>query len=792
MVETLPASDERLTHDTAFTVNGMDCASCISHVTKAARSVAGVDAVDVNLARGRAVVRFDPSRTDATEVAAAITKAGYPSNPEPLDVSGAQIESDRLHHQHEHTNIWKRRAIIGILLWLPVETTHLAVGFFLSGHHLWIEWLGFVTSTLAIAYVGRGFYASAWTALKRRTTNMDTLIAMGATVAYGYSSIAFFGHLRGTWALPHLYFVEATGLLALISLGHWLESRARTRAGSAIRELLNLTPATAIRVPAPRTRAKVSLSVIDQSASSTSPDTEEISLRDVNVGDHLLVRPGDRVPTDALVVEGQSSVDESMLTGESLPITRLPGDLVIGGTVNQDGRLIVRATRVGSDTALAQIVKLVEGAQSSKPPVQHLADRISAWFVPAVLVIALITGIGWYVYGQMHGTPPAETWGRLANAVCSVLIIACPCALGLAVPAALMVGTGRGAQRGILIRDVGALEQAERIDTIVLDKTGTITQGRPVVSNVVVLNGIPEDELLRLAASVEQYSEHPLGKAIVAHARQRGLQLDQPDTFTNERGAGVVAELGTTTLLAGSADMLRERGVGVDRPPGPAGSEVFIARRIAQNNFDLLGSIRLTDAIKPDSRQAITDLHAMKLKIVLLSGDNEQTSRAVAGAVGISEVRANVRPAGKAEAIALLQKGDASGPCKVAMVGDGVNDAPALAQADLGIAVGSGSDIAKETGDIILVSGSLTGIVSAIKLSRATMRTIRQNLFLAFVYNVLAIPLAAMGLLSPLIAAGAMALSDITVLGNALLLKRSDIGRPSGQQTRQREEDASG
>jgi len=815
-----PTSPTTQIRETALSVRGMDCASCVTHVGKAARGVPGVASCDVNLARGRAVVTFDPARTNASAVATAISESGYPSKPESEHAHGGEIEAERLHHQQEHTRLWMRRALVGIVLWLPVELIHLALYLTTTAHVEWMEWLGFVTASMAVAYVGRGFYSSAWSALKRRTTNMDTLISMGATVAYVYSAVAFFGHLAGYWrTLPHLYFVEASGLLALISLGHWLESRARTRAGSAIRELLNLTPATAIRLPAPfkataTSPAPLPLGLLDASEIDHKVEPEEIPLRDVQLNDHLLIRPGDRVPTDGVVIEGRSSVDESMLTGEALPVTRASGDQVIGGTVNQDGRLIIRATRVGSDTALAQIVKLVESAQSSKPPVQRLADRISAVFVPTVLLIALITGIGWYAYGTFQSWPAGQTWGRLANAVCSVLIIACPCALGLAVPAALMVGTGRGAQRGILIRDVAALENAEQIDTVVLDKTGTVTLGRPVVADVVALNGMPADDILRLAASVDQYSEHPLAKAIVAHAKARAMILIDPETFENRPGLGVVARLEGETWLAGSEALVGESSIDEDTKniggeiagdgaasahagqPVSVGSIVYLGRRAPDGAIEKIGRIRLIDQIKPDSAAAISALHAIGLKTILLTGDNLASAQAIARQVGITDVRANVRPSEKASTIASLQDGairtsemPAPAPtqsrssipkplaAKIAMVGDGINDAAALAQANLGIAIGSGSDIAKETGDIILVSGSLMGIATSIRLSRATMRTIRQNLFLAFVYNVLAIPLAAFGLLSPLIAAGAMALSDVTVLGNSLLLKRVRIDR---------------
>jgi Cu+-exporting ATPase len=630
-----------------------------------------------------------------------------------------------------------------------------------------MNWVALITSTIAIVYVGSGFYIGAWKALKNRTTNMDTLIAMGATVAYLYSLVAFVGYLLGWWTeLPHLYFMEAAGLLALISLGHYIEARARDRAGSAIRELLNLAPSGALRLD-------------DQN------QPHEVPVADVQKGDRLLVRPGDRIPVDGLVIDGQSEVDESMITGESVPVTKTSGDPVIGGTTNHSGRLIVHATKVGSETALAQIVRLVETAQSSKPPVQRLADQISAVFVPTVLVIAALTGVAWYVWGTTHGWSSAQTWGQVAKTACSVLIIACPCALGLAVPAALMVGIGRGARRGILIRDIDALQSAERIDTIVLDKTGTITLGKPVVSRIVAVNGPQEHEILRLAAGAEQYSEHPLAKAIVREAQRLGLVIPDVESFNNDPGFGVVSTIAGRQVLAGNAALLKKHGI-----PDPdavlrqkLGDEAFAFTTVhvatpENSHIEHLGTIALADQIKPDSPAAINELHNLNLRTVLLTGDNLATAHHIARQVGIDDVRADVKPDQKAAVVKNLQDRKskaADHPSAVAMVGDGINDAPALATADLGIAIGSGSDIAKETGGIVLVSGSLHGIATAIRLSRATMRTIRQNLFFAFIYNVLAIPLAAMGFLNPLVAAAAMALSDITVLGNALLLRRSRI-----------------
>jgi Cu+-exporting ATPase len=738
-----------MTEEAAFEVEGMNCASCVAHVEKAARALPGVEDARVNLARGRAVVQFDPGKVSSDQIADAMTNVGYTAHRQAESENG---EEQRLAAQAMHARAWLNRAIVGVVLWLPIELLHWSSH--LSGHMLNLDWASLLTSTIAMLYVGRAFYSSAFAALRRRTSNMDTLIAMGASVAYFYSLIAFGGYLLHRWQTePQLYFMEASGLLALISLGHYLEARARQSAGSAIHELLNLTPAIAHKL--------VNLQI------------QDVPVSELAVGDRVLVRPGERVPADAVVFAGRSSVDESMITGESVPVPRRPGDQIIGGTINQSGALQAKITATGSQTALAQIVRMVETAQSSKPPVQRLADQVAAVFVPVVLIIAAITGIGWYAWGVTHGSPVPSIWGHVANAVCSVLIIACPCALGLAVPAALMVGTGFGAKRGILIRNIDALQNAGRIDTVVLDKTGTITAGKPTVTGVTPIEGNDENEVLRLAAAAEQFSQHPLAGAIVAAARERKLSFPQPKSFNTEPGLGIIAEIDGRMILVGNGELLQQHG-GVPNVDGTHQTQTMVYVAIKnQNAVELLGSIAVSDPIKPDSAAAIAELRAMGLAIILLTGDAIAVANEVGRAVGITDVRAGVKPGEKADAIAALQ----AEAHVVAMVGDGINDAPALARADLGIAIGGGSDIAKETGDIVLISGSLHGVAAAIRLSRATMSKIRQNLFLAFLYNVLAIPLAAFGLLTPLIAAAAMALSDVTVIGNALLLRSAEHTR---------------
>jgi Cu+-exporting ATPase len=737
--------------ESTLEIEGMTCASCAAHVQNAALSVPGVREARVSLATGTASLKLDAEKATPEKVAEAITRSGYNAAPR------SSIAPMHDHHNHNHhANPWARRAITGIILWFPLELSHWIMQITMPHHEMaGMTWTALATSTIAILYIGHAFYSSAFRALRHRTSNMDTLIAMGATVAYGYSLIALVGHWLGLWSPPRdLYFMESTGLLALISLGHWLEARARDSAGHAIRELMTLAPPTALRL-------------------DKADTPHEVPLAEIRKGDRLLVRPGDRVPVDGTIVAGRSGIDESMITGEPLPVTRSEGDEAVGGTINTDGRLTIRVTRVGSETALAQIVQMVEQAQSAKPPVQKLADRIAAIFVPTVLIIALITALGWLIAGTILHWSAGETWAALANAVCSVLIIACPCALGLALPAAIMVGAGAGARRGILIRDIDALQTAERIGTVVLDKTGTVTEGRPVVKEISVVDGVTPETLLGLAATAEQFSAHPLAKAIVAKARADGAAISDPQSFNSLSGLGVVAEIDGRKLIVGSRALLAEYQL---TPPPDPGTAVHVAQ-ISNGSPKHLGSIHLSDFAKSDSKAAIAELHQMNLRTLLLTGDTAASAEAIAKEVGIDDVRAGVKPGEKAEIIRRLQSStNGATRSAVAMVGDGINDAPALAAADLGIAIGSGSDVAKETGGIVLISGNLHGVAAAIRLSRDMMHIIRQNFFFAFAYNILAIPLAAFGLLNPLIAAAAMALSDVTVIGNALRLRRHRNG----------------
>jgi Cu+-exporting ATPase len=620
-----------------------------------------------------------------------------------------------------------------LLTWAPIP----ALPWF-----TWGMWL-FLLATPVQFIGGWSFYVGAWNAIRTRNINMDFLIALGTSVAYFYSvAVLFFPQVLPVKVEERdVYFEVSAVIIAFVLLGKYMEEIIKTRSSAAVRRLLELRPATA--------------TVIRGGAEM------EVPVESVLAGEVCVVRPGQRIPTDGEVIEGTSSVDESMLTGESMPVDKGPGAAVIGGTMNRSGLLRVRATRVGADTALAQIIRLVEDAQSTSAQIQRIADRVTAYFVPAVVAVALAAFFGWWIAGDFP---------QALLAFVAVLIIACPCALGVATPAALMVGVGKGAEAGILIRGAEVLERAEGLTTVVFDKTGTLTRGEPSVTDLVPLAGHGEDELLRIAASVEAGSEHPLGEAIVRSARHRGIEPARVERFEAVAGHGIKGEVeGVRVLLGNRRHLIRE---GVD----PAPAEETMARLEAEGKTAmlvaahgaLLGVIAVADTLKPGAAEAIAELRREGIEVVMLTGDNERTARAIARALGMDRVIAEVLPEDKAKVIRQLQ---AQGRL-VAMVGDGVNDAPALATAHIGIAIGSGSDIAKETGGIVLVRDDVRDVVRAIRLSRATLRTIRQNLFWAFLYNTLGIPVAALGLLNPILAAAAMALSSLSVIVNSALLKR--------------------
>ena len=653
-----------------------------------------------------------------------------------------------------------RRFWIGLALTVPIVV--LETGGHIAGGHGWIAprlsaWIQLVLATPVVLWCGRPFFVRGWRSVATGNLNMFTLIAIGTGAAWLYSVVAtvapeaFPPAFRGHDGSVAVYFEAAAVITVLVLLGQVLELRARERTSGAIRALIALAPKTARRIAADGSEA-------------------DIPLEQIHVGDLLRVRPGEKIPVDGVVVEGRSAVDESLVTGESMPVDKQPVDKVIGGTVNQSGALIIRAEKVGRDTMLARIVEMVAQAQRSRAPIQRLADQVAAWFVPAVIAIAVLAFIGWSIWGP----PPRLSYGFVAAV--AVLIIACPCALGLATPMSIMVAVGRGAQAGILIKNAEALERTERVDTLVVDKTGTLTEGKPRVVAVVAAAGADEAELLRLAASVEQASEHPLGAAIVAAAHERKLALARVEDFASPTGKGALGRVDGKGVALGNAEFLREQGVDV----APLAARADELRRdgatviCAAIGGRLAGIFAIADPIKPTTPEALKALAADGIRIVMLTGDNRTTAEAVARKLGIAEVEAEVLPDRKAAAILKL-KGEGR---VVAMAGDGVNDAPALAAADVGIAMGTGTDVAIESAGITLLKGDLGGIVRARRLSRATMHNIRQNLFFAFVYNAAGVPIAAgvlypiFGiLLSPVIAAAAMALSSVSVIANALRLR---------------------
>jgi Cu+-exporting ATPase len=729
------------------------------------RRTPGVVGAEFNLATMRVRVEFLETATDARALRRAIEELGYRVS----DVTGGDVEAsasrEELARRAERRDLACRLTVAAVLS-LPVLVISMSHGAVALFNVSWINYLQLALTIPVVFYSGAPFYRGAWAALRHGAADMNTLIATGTGAAFLYSLAAtlaprLVATASGTSAMNGMggapmtpvYFEAASVIIALILLGRLLEARAKGRTTDAIKKLLGLQARTA-RVVRPDGRH------------------EDVAVEALAPGDVILVRPGEKIPTDGVVTEGRSAVDESMLTGESLPVEKGPGDEVVGATLNRAGSFEFRATRVGRDTVLQQIVRMVEEAQGRRAPIARLADRVSAYFTPAVICVAAVTFVVWFVVA------PAET--RLATALVqavSVLIIACPCALGLATPTAVMVGTGRGAESGVLFKGGEALETLHKVQTIVLDKTGTITVGRPGVTDIVAAEGFDETELLRLAASIERASEHPLGEAIVRRAEEQGINFARVENFSAVAGRGVLAEAEGRRVAVGNLKLLSESGVGLDGLSERASELAARARTPVFVAVDgrAAGVVAVADEIKPEAKEAVTALKRLGLEVVMITGDNRRTATEVARAVGVERVLAEVLPEGKAEEVRKLQ---AEGRL-VAMVGDGINDAPALAQADVGIAVGTGTDVAIEAADVTLVGGSLRGVVTAIALSRRTMRVIKQNLFWAFVYNTLGIPLAAGAFypllgwkLEPVYASAAMALSSVSVVANSLRLRR--------------------
>jgi len=744
------------TEKTTFTVSGMSCASCVSRVEKSLQGLPGVVSVAVNLASNRAVVEHTRD-ADIAGMLHAVADAGYKM--EVVTAEEGRVDTASQREMSELRNQFIFALCVAAVIMLLSMTSAL--------DYAWKPYLLWTLATPVQFWAGLRFYRGAWGALKHRAADMNTLIAVGTSAAYLYSvAVVLFPHFFAAAGIGHgLYFDTSAMIIALILMGRYLESRAKGQTSEAIKKLIGLRPnrATAIR----------------------DGNEVDVPVEEVVEGDILLVKPGEKVPVDGIVSEGYSAVDESMLTGESMPVEKKAGDSVTGATLNMTGSFRFRATRVGRDTVLAQIIRLVDEAQGSKAPIQRLADIIAGYFVPAVIVIAVITFFIWLIIGPQ----PTFTYALL-NFV-AVLIIACPCALGLATPTAIIVGTGKGAEYGILIRNGETLERTQRITTIMLDKTGTLTLGRPRLTDVTAIPPVTEDEALRLAASAERNSEHPLAQTIVRYAQERGLTIPVPEAFQALPGLGIKAGIEGHAVLIGNSSLMLDNGVetgGADRVAEQLWNEGKTVLFLSVDNR-ISAVFALSDTLKPNAAAAVSALGKMGLHVVMLTGDNLRAANYIAGQAGIEEAIAEVLPENKSSEVLKLQQAGQV----VAMVGDGINDAPALAQADIGIAMGTGTDVAVETGDITLMRGDLGGIVTAISLSKRTMQTIKQNLFWAFAYNVILIPVAAgilypffssgdvppglqfifgqYGFLNPMLAALAMAASSVTVVSNSLRLK---------------------
>nr|WP_243861959.1 heavy metal translocating P-type ATPase [Enterococcus faecalis] len=752
-----------------FDIEGMSCASCAQTIEKATAKLPGMAKASVNLATEKLVVSYDDHQVTSAEIIKAVTDAGYQATEEVA--AGATADQDREKKQKHIAEMWQRFWISAVF---TVPLLYIAMGhmvglplpdFLNPMTHATTFAMVQLILTLPVLYVGREFFTVGFKALFKGHPNMFSLVALGTSAAFVYSLygtvMIFLGDTSFTMAL---YYESAGVILTLITLGKYFEAVSKGKTSDAIKKLMGLAPKTAHIL---RDGAEI-----------------EVPVDAVQLDDIVIVRPGDKIPVDGVIVSGSSSVDEAMLTGESLPVEKKVGDAVIGASINKNGSFQFKATKVGKETALAQIIQLVEDAQGSKAPIAQLADKISGVFVPIVIGLAVLSGLAWFFLGQ-------ESWIFALTITISVLVIACPCALGLATPTAIMVGTGKGAENGVLIKSGDALETTHKIQTIVFDKTGTITEGKPVVTDILVADSaLSEAELLTLAASAEQGSEHPLGEAIVGAAKERQLPLAEGSDFSAIPGHGIRVTVNERVLLLGNIKLMKEEAIELstfvqqaDRLAEEGKTPMFVAK-----DGSFAGIIAVADTVKDSSQTAIARLHKMGIEAVMITGDNKRTAEAIAKQVGIDRVLSEVLPEDKALEVKKLQ---AEGK-KVAMVGDGINDAPALAQADVGIAIGSGTDVAMESADIVLMRSDLMDVPTAVELSKATIKNIKENLFWAFAYNTLGIPVA-MGvlhlfggpLLSPMIAAAAMSFSSVSVLLNALRLKGfkpSTVKKTSGSQ----------
>lgn len=735
------------TEQVEISVGGINCPSCLLGVEKVIKRADGVLDASTNFDTERAYVTYDPSICSPDKIVQQIEKLGYTAAMVTTDDEateeigpGSSAEVDEL----------RLRLVVAAVLTAPVLIFSMILNAMPPSPLVYIE---MVFTAIVLFWAGWRIFKSAWGSIKNRASDMNVLIAIGTFAAFAYSAAATFfpGWFRSFSVEPHVYYETAAVIITLILIGRLLEARAKSHTSDAIKKLLGLQARTARVV--------------------RNGEEQDVPVEDVRVGDMVIVRPGERIPVDGVIREGASAIDESMITGESVPVEKQVGDEVIGATINKTGGFTFEATKVGKDTALYQIIRMVRQAQASKAPIQKMADLVAGYFVPVVICIAIATFVIWYIFGPL---PPISF--AILNFV-AVLIIACPCALGLATPTAVAVGTGRGAESGILIRNAEALEIAGKLTTIVLDKTGTITSGEPTMTDVRTAEGFTENEVLAIAASCEKGSEHPIGQAIVRGAQERKLELSSPANFEAIPGGGIRASVNSKNVLIGTAKLMNENDIDIsalDSAAKELQSQGKTAIFVAIDNT-AAGVIAVADTVKPTSKAAVERLKSLGLEIIMITGDNMQTARAVAGEVGIDSVMAEVLPGEKADKVKSLQQAGKI----VAMVGDGINDAPALAQADLGIAIGTGTDVAIESANVTLISGELGGVVTAIRLSRATLRNIKQNLFFAFIYNTLGIPIAAgvlypftEWLLNPMIASAAMAMSSLSVVSNALRLRR--------------------